>query len=463
LLVVYIALLLVLPSRLVLPGLGAAGTPADVWGLLLLLLWCLSRLLPGRHPRGGPARIALVLFFVTGLTSYAAGWVRGLPIYEAHGADRYLIGLLSALGVGLTALDAPATRRQLDRILVAACWFGGFMSSVGIGQYLTHKDLSAYIKPPGLIYNFQLIGIGQRSNSASLDRVAGTAQHFIEFGSVIALLLPIALHYALHAPPGRTRKLRWALVLVLAVGAPLSIARSATLGLLIGAVMLLSIWRGKAVVVGIVAGIIGLIGMRVAFPGLLGTIKGLFTYWNQDSSISARTSDYATVSQYFAERPWFGRGAGTFLPGWYIVLDNEYLGTLVAGGLVTLVGVIALFTSPFLIGRHLRRHGTDAETRHLGQALAAAGLISVVLSGTFDSLSFPTFAGLVIVVVGGTGALWRLNLREGLVASYAHDPQVLREQREFFRWVPQQIRREPQPAMGGSATTATRGHIDQLA
>ena len=445
LLIVYIALLVILPSRLVVPGLGAAGTPAQIWGLLLLILWGLSRLSADTPPRGQPARVAVIFFFVTGMTSYAAAWLRGIPTIEAHGADRYLIAVLSSAGVALTAMDAPRTRAELDRVLMSACWLSGFMSIVGIGQYLTQRDLSAYIKLPGLRYNKELVGLSARSAQAQLNRVAGTALHYLEFGAVITLMLPIAVHYAIHTPRGAQRIWRWALVVVLATAAPLSIARSATIGLVIFLFMLMSVWRPKYVGIGLLTTVISLAGMRLAFPGLLGTIRALFTHFNQDSSISHRTDEYTAVGQYFAQRPWFGRGGGTFIPGPYLTLDNQYLGTVVTGGLLALSGIFAVFICPFLLGRHIRRYGTDAETRHLGQAFAASGLITVVLSGTFDSLAFPTFTGLLFVIVGASGALWRLNLRERKVSEALRDPQMLREQRDYFRWVPREIRRDQRP------------------
>jgi len=296
LLIIYLGLLIVLPSRLVVPGLGAAGTPAALWGLLLLLLWLLTRVLPGVPPRGQPARVAGMIFLVTACTSYAAAWLRGIPTIEAHGADRYIIGVISSVGVALTAMDAPFNRAELDRVLMSACWFGGVMSLVGIGQYLTKRDLSVYVKLPGLKYNRDLVGLSARSaQAAGFDRVAGTALHYIEFGSVITLLLPIALHYALHTPKGARRNWRWVLVLVFAVAAPLSIARSATLGLFICMFMLLSAWRPRHVFLGIIVSIITLVFMRLAFPGLLGTIRSLFTNWNNDSSISGRMIDAGRI------------------------------------------------------------------------------------------------------------------------------------------------------------------------
>lgn len=447
LLVVYLGLLVVLPSRLVVPGLGAAGTPAALWGLLLLFVWLLTRILPVSPPGDQPGRVAVLVFLVTACTSYAAAWMRGIPTIEAHGADRYLISVLSSVGVALTAMDAPATRAELDRVLMSACWFGGFMSLVGIGQYVTKADLSTYIKLPGLKYNKELVGLSARSAQAAFDRVAGTALHYIEFGAVISLLLPIALHYALHTPPGAKRNARWVLVGVFAVAAPLSIARSATIGLLITIVMLLTVWRGRNVVIGVVVSVITLILMRLAFPGLLGTIRALFTNLGNDTSISGRTDDYVTVGEFYRQRPWFGRGGGTFIPGPYITLDNQYLGTLIGGGLVTLFGVALAFFTPYLMGRHIRRHGTDAETRHLGQALAASGMTTVVLSGTFDSLAFPMFTGVFFVILGATGALWRLNLVERQHSGRLRDPELLRPQRDFFRWLPAELRRPPKPPM----------------
>ena len=73
-------------------------------------------------------------------------------------------------------------------------------------------------------------------------------------------------------------------------------------------------------------------------PGLLGTLRSLFLHASSDPSVKGRTNDYTVVFQYVGERPWFGRGPGTFLPGRYILLDNQFLGALVATGVV---GVIA--------------------------------------------------------------------------------------------------------------------------
>ena len=454
----YVFTLVVLPSRLVVPGFGANGRPAQLVGLALLGVWGLSRLL-NVHSRGRqPARAAALVFLIAGLTGYAAAWSRSVQIEEAHSADRTLIAVASLVGVALAAMDAATTRARLDRLLMAACWCGGFMSAVGIGQKLTGRDISAYVRLPGLKYNRALVGFKARGalGSVSLNRIAGTALHYIEFGAVLGLLLPIAIHYAMHTKPGLQRQLRWGLVGLLAIGAPLAISRSAAVGVVMSLVVLGCVWRPRYVALGLMASVVGLAAMRLAFPGVLGTIKALFTHLGEDPSISGRTSDYTTVGEFVRQRPLFGRGLGTFLPDRYITLDNQYLGTLIESGYVGLLGIVTVFATPFFVGRNIRRHGTDAETRHLGQAFVAVSLVTLVLSGTFDSLGFPTFAGLIFLMVGCCGALWRLNIRERQVSMTAMTPPVLRPIRDWFRWAPPELRREPDWAAQPVAVPAAR-------
>ena len=61
----FLVLLLAIPSQLVVVSVGSAGTPAQIYGVLLFLWWVCSRLM-GRTRRGGSRelRIALGLFAV---------------------------------------------------------------------------------------------------------------------------------------------------------------------------------------------------------------------------------------------------------------------------------------------------------------------------------------------------------------------------------------------------------------
>jgi O-antigen ligase len=116
------------------------------------------------------------------------------------------------------------------------------------------------------------------------------------------------------------------------------------------------------------------------------------------------------VERLVHEQPWFGRGGGTWIPENPLDnFDNQYLKTAVELGLVGVVALLALFIVP-LIGALLARQRSDSpELRMLCAALAGATLAALVCSATFDSLSFPMFAGVFALVIGLVGATFRLS------------------------------------------------------
>src|SRR4051794_7158775 len=76
-LVVYCALLLLVPSQLIIKPLGAPGTPANLWGLAGLVWW-LGVGLGGVNPRGrSPIRVAGGVLAIAVLVSYASAMLHG--------------------------------------------------------------------------------------------------------------------------------------------------------------------------------------------------------------------------------------------------------------------------------------------------------------------------------------------------------------------------------------------------
>jgi len=175
----------------------------------------------------------------------------------------------------------------------------------------------------------------------------------------------------------------------------------------------------------------------------MGTIRSLFTHLGTDPSISGRTSDYAAVTPLIHARPWFGRGGGTFIPVLYRILDNQYLMTLIEWGIVGLTIMIIVFVSPVLMGRSVRRNAPDDEARHLGQCLVASALVAVVLSGTFDALSFPTFSATFFILIGVAAALWRLTVvdREPRYSTHDLTHAVIRQRFDVGRLLPETARK----------------------
>jgi O-antigen ligase len=287
---------------------------------------------------------------------------------------------------------------------------------------------------PGLVLNTATIGIGARG--PGFARVAGTTLHYIEFGVVLAMLLPIAMHYAIFCPRGPRRTARWFLCLLIGTNIPFSVSRAGALSLVIVSISMFVVWPRRVRANAIVAGIVCMAGFKVLVPGLLGTIRSLFTNLGVDPSVQGRTNDYSAVAHYIAERPWFGRGAGTFAPELYRFLDNEWLMQLITGGVVGLLALIVLFGGGLTTARSVRRFGVDAASRHLGQALFASMLAGIVSSATFDAFSFPTFASVMFILIGASGALRRLAVSDPQTVAAGGPKDVPRPAFSTPKWIP---------------------------
>jgi hypothetical protein len=86
---------------------------------------------------------------------------------------------------------------------------------------------------------------------------------------------------------------------------------------------------------------------------------------------------------------------------------------MVEMGAVGLGGFAVLLAVPVGLAVSLVRRSPDRATAELGRALLAAFLAVVVGMATFDGLGFPIFTSLFFLLLGLTGALWRLGRRPG--------------------------------------------------
>ncbi|WEV76931.1 O-antigen ligase family protein [Janibacter cremeus] len=409
LLMVFLALQFLVPARLVIGGMGAAGRPSVAVGVLLAFLWLVSAIFTNNLPRSRqPIRWAVGLFLLAQLVGNVVGFDRLPSSAQASSADRWLIATIGFVGVCLATADGISTREELDRLLRAVVALAGLMSVVGALQFFGVVDLTQYIRIPGLSLNSDLIGVSSRGNGA-VPRVAGTANHYIEFGVVLALVLPVALHYALFSPPGHTRWVRWCAVGLVAVGIPLSISRSAMLAVAVAMTLIAVVWPWRQRYNAMVIAVMAVAVFHVLNRGVLGTIRALFTNAENDPSVTARIERTATVVELWEQRPVLGWGAGMVTPEEFLLLDNQIYVFLIAGGIVGVMAFLSLFMIPYVVARSVRLRGRDQETRHLGQTLAVTMPTAVMASATFDSFSFATFVGVTAILIGAIGALLRLD------------------------------------------------------
>lgn len=412
-LLLFVVLLLLIPSRLVVGPLGGAGNPATLLGVALLAWWFLARTLPGSGVARGlqPVRVGVACYATAACVSYVLAFHRFLLPSEARAADRALLALAAFAGVACLAADGLHTRAQIERVVRWFVRIGTVVGTVGIVQFFTGLDVRPWYRIPGLTINTTLQGVGERSD---FRRVLATGTHPIEFGVLMALVLPLAVHVALHPErPGPAWR-RWYPVVVTGCAIPMSLSRSAILGTAAAGVVLLSAWTVRRRVNALVAVAMFTVLMRLMIPGLVGTLRGMFVNLTSDPSYQARVERYPVAFRLAHERPWFGRGFGTLLPeNWpgIVPLDNQWLATAIEAGVVGLVALILMMLVGFWTARGAARRirGHDPAFGHLLNATAAALLAAFVAYPTFDALAYPMVTGSVALLLGVAGAAWRLS------------------------------------------------------
>jgi polysaccharide biosynthesis protein PslJ len=408
----YLVLLLAIPASLVFAPLGAAGGPATLFAVMLLVCYLLMCLHPGLNlgTNPQPVRAAGAVFLGSVLASYVAANRHYLPRAEMNAADRGIISIAGWLAVLVVAADGIDRVDRLKMLLSRMTTGVMLLAIVGIAEFLTGVDIAKYIAIPGLSFNQVPADSLLRDG---FSRPFATASQPLEFAALMVIALPVAMHQARFAPR-EVRLRRWLKVAAIAVTIPLTVSRTALLGVAIMALVLLPTWprghRRRAYAVLLAGGA----ALFLASPSLLGAFGTLLSgVAHGSASTDSRTTAAAQAGAYIAQHPWLGRGFGTFLPQTYFFTDDEYLSTLITTGVIGLCCLAALFVTGWMAARGARRRAGDVETADLAQSLAAAIAVAAACFATFDVLSFTMAAGLTFLMIGCAGAALRLSSTAG--------------------------------------------------
>ncbi|WP_147268690.1 O-antigen ligase family protein [Sphaerisporangium album] len=403
----FLVVLFVMPARYVVGPLGGAGSPSSMVAVLLLVWYLMSTLSPRWTPIRGrqPVRAVIVFFALAVLASYVAANTRPLSGDELNAADLGLVLVAGWAGIALVTADGITSMDRLETLRQRIVMGASFPALVAMVQFFTGIEVTQYLALPGLVEK----GSAVLFEREGFFRPAGTATHPIELGVVLAAILPLALHGAIFCRVPEQRRKRWTMVVLIAAALPMSVSRSAILGLFVVMLVLLptwpSEWRLRAVLIFGASSIV----MRLLIPGLIGTVLNLVSVIGSDENSTTRTGDYDAVVAAVSQRPWFGQGFATYLPRMYRVIDNQYLMSSLETGLVGLLALLVFLLAGWVLARRARRAAVDPETRHLAQCFAASSAVAIFGFGTFDAFSFPMITNVMFLILGCCGALWRLQ------------------------------------------------------
>ena len=402
-----VVLLTVIPARLILPSTTDIGRPALIVGLVLFVWWFLVRLSHHLVLTGPqPIRWAIFAFMTAAVVSFAVGFSRPLTSIESNGADRTILFYLTISGIVLMTADGIANWVRLHTLIKVVVWTCSFMALIGVLESFLKYDLTTYLNVPGLVEKSQPLQFEERG---SVFRVASTTVHYIELSATLALAQPFAIHFALFARGKWGKRAALVAALVLAAGNAVTQSRTGIVAMVLMFAVLFPIWTWRSRYNIIVVTLAAMAAFVVLVPGTSRTWLRLFTNLDDNSSIQARTDRYTLAWHYFTQTPWLGRGTGTWLAPQYQIMDNQWIETAEAGGVLAVLTLLGLFVTGIVLASKAMRRSTTPADKHLCACLIATQVMAIVVCGTFDALAFSTFTAMMALCVGMCGTVWRLT------------------------------------------------------
>jgi hypothetical protein len=343
---------------------------------------------------------------VVSLLSYAAGYMRGLTTIEANGADRAMLFACVLAGIALGAADGIANWRRFRVVVDFLVWCAAIVAAIGVIQNVTGFDIVSYLDFPGLEAKYVAIGFEARGGGI---RVASTTAHYIELAALLAMTMPFAIHVARFSRERWRRRLGLFCTVIIAAGVGATISRTGILAIGLMVLILFPVWswrmRYNVAVMGV-----GLVAvLAVMSPAIVTTLFTLFDNPSSNPAFTVRAARYPLLFQYVAERPLLGRGTGTWLAPQYQIMDNQWLDTLVSNGVLGVIVLAGLHFTGIVLAFLALRRSTSEEDRHVCAALISTQVIAIAVAGTFDSLSFSTYAAIMALTLGLCGTVWRLT------------------------------------------------------
>lgn len=400
----YMVILFAIPSSMTVPALGSLGAPATILSMLSFVWWTWHHVhRDSAEPAGTatPVRWALCALLMIYMLVYTHAAALLIPPAELTNLDSVTLRLIGFACLGLVLTDGVANTerwRTLTRHLVVA---GTLLALLALLQVITHSLLIDRITLPGL----SPVSQATITTRAARIRPSATSTNPIEFGAVLAMLIPIALVHARHSK--KNAFLAHFPLFSMGLAALLALSRTALIATAVSLIFLLPIWPTRRRIMIIFSAVIGAAMAGVAIPGLIGTVRGMFTGAGNDSSVNSRTASYGVAWDYFMRHPFIGRGNGTFLPQYWI-LDNGWLQIAIGAGVLGIAAFGVLLGATIWSGLRASKTFRDSFDAELSRALMASTIAGTVSMALFDALSFPQSAGMVIMTIGLSGAALRL-------------------------------------------------------
>jgi hypothetical protein len=358
--------------------------------MLIAAGWLVSLLVDPRvRTRSTGFRAPLLLFTFAALGSIVAN----PSLVASVGAHviKQLSYFASFVIVVALIVSVVRTHAQLDAVVKVIVGCGSVVAFFALVQAKTGYNVFDHLTT---FLPFLKVGyIPQSPPRGGRLRAYASAQHAIELGAMLVMLVPLAGYLV-----RRTAKKRWVgCIALLLMGALASLSRTSMLMLVVVVVTFLFL-RPKQVRRLWPALIPLLAAVHIALPGTIGTLKdsffpkgGLVAEQTRGGVGSGRVASLGPALERFKREPVLGQGFGTRITEGVganaPILDDQWLSTLVETGVVGFVAWL------WVILRAIKRFGGAARRDRgdlgwlLASITAAVAALGVAMA-TFDAFGF---------------------------------------------------------------------------
>lgn len=278
---------------------------------------------------------------------------------------------------------------QVESLAKWLVFLAVIIGSVGIAERLTGYNPFKHLNEvfPFLIPDMRKVAF--TLNRGEL-RITSSADHPVNLAALLSMFLALAFFF-FNKSKNVLQKAWYGISLgVILIGSIFTVSATAIVGLIVILISQIFVNPRRGLVVVLVV-ILFALASNMFFHNDYAQLTDRMSYnWltqNEVGNPNGRLADYPRVWKEFLDRPFFGRGFGTFDPEKHFYIDNQYLGFMVETGIVGTLCFLWLF---YALVKKLKGviSKSTGDKAGLAGALLSSILVFIIVCTIFDTFGF---------------------------------------------------------------------------
>ncbi|QHC64206.1 O-antigen ligase family protein [Rathayibacter festucae] len=313
-----------------------------------------------------------------------------------------IVNDLLMLSVYFVARLVMRNEKLVEAFLTFLVWSAVVVAFFAVIERATQQNVFTMLDK---FLPLERLGAEQEAYRAGGYRSFGSSQHPIALAVMFTMMIPIAIYLSKYARwpfnEINRRIIYYGTILALLLGVVTAVSRTAIVTL--GVMFLLTVILRPKVGGYLLLGMVPVLGLGfVLIPKILTDMIGSFLdpdaliasqYTSAGMAGAGRLADLEPAMAIVREHPFFGTGVGSRIVVGEdknaFILDNQWLGTLLDGGAVGVIGLAVLFLVPIvMLLRYSFKSTTTPQYASLAFAVAVLLLGYTIAAYFYDAFGF---------------------------------------------------------------------------